>query len=254
MSKPVVLLSVGYSNIVPLYIKAINKAGGIPIVVYPNFPISKIPAQINAVVLTGGESVHPRRYGEKFHQNVSISMDIERDEFEWAIVDLAMRRKLPILGICRGFQLINVYFGGSLCQKVSNAGYLDIHRPNLERDDLAHTVTAHSGQLLSILGSSPVFVNSIHDQGIQSLGLGLLPTVFAEDGLCEGLESEDGNIIGVQWHPEAIIDKQPHSLKLFQYFINRSKWHMKQSDIFSNVLPHESSFYRNSIISVPIAP
>ncbi|EPY52328.1 peptidase family C26 protein [Schizosaccharomyces cryophilus OY26] len=237
MIRPTIILSVGYANHLPLYVEAIVKAGGTPIVIYPGLPKSKIPTQVDGVILAGGESVHPSRYGEEYKPNVPISMDLVRDDLEWAIVDFAMKRHLPILGICRGCQLLNVYFGGSLHQQVSHAGYNDVHRPEKGKDYLAHKVVAHSGHLLSILGPKPVFVNSIHDQGIHTVGMGLKPTVFAEDGLCEGLESVDGNVLGIQWHPEAILEKQPHAPSVFRYVVEVAKSKMIQKSTISNVLP-----------------
>ncbi|CAC21407.2 class I glutamine amidotransferase family protein [Schizosaccharomyces pombe] len=253
MECPIIALSVGFSNNSQPYVEAIIKAGGCPIVIYPGLQRNSIPPNIDGIILAGGESVHPNRYGEDFDPNAPKSVDVIRDSTEWGMIDFALKKKIPILGICRGCQVLNVYFGGSLYQNVSSCGFRDIHRPSKPRHYLAHKVMAKPGKLKNILGSNVIDVNSIHDQGIKTLGMGLQSTVISDDGLCEGIESKDGLIIGVQWHPEAIIDKQPHSLKLFQYFINRSKWHMKQSNIFSNV-PHESSFYRNSIISIPIAP
>ncbi|WBW72556.1 class I glutamine amidotransferase family protein [Schizosaccharomyces osmophilus] len=240
MARPAILLSVGYANHIPLYVEAIVKAGGTPIVVYPGLPKSKIPTQVDGVILAGGDSVHPNRYGEEYKPNVPVTMDVVRDDLEWAIVDFAMKRHLPILGICRGCQLLNVYFGGTLHQQVAHVGYADVHRPGKDKDYLAHMVVARSGRMLSIMGSKPVFVNSIHDQGIHSVGIGLKPTVFAEDGLCEGLESDDGNVLGVQWHPEAILEKQSHAPSVFRYIVEVAKTQMIQKSTILNVLPGSS--------------
>ncbi|EPX71645.1 peptidase family C26 protein [Schizosaccharomyces octosporus yFS286] len=237
MVRPAIILSVGYANHIPLYVDAIVKAGGTPIIVYPGLPKSKIPSQVDGVILAGGDSVHPSRYGEDFKRNAPVTMDLDRDDLEWAIVDFAVKLHLPILGICRGCQLLNVYFGGSLHQQVSHEGYSNVHRPQKEKDHLAHAVIARSGHMLSILGSKPVFVNSIHDQGIHTVGRGLKPTVFAEDSLCEGIESVDGDILGVQWHPEAILEKQSHAPSVFRYIVELAKSKMIQRSTISNVLP-----------------
>lgn len=188
-------------------------------------------AQIRAedydgILFAGGEDVDPAFYGEsKKHENVHVNR--ARDEFEFALLDRARRRHMPVLGICRGAQMVNVKFGGTLYQDIrsdrppsSEDGATVEHKQPGDRADLTHsvTVTDPDSRLARVIeGSFPV--NSLHHQGIKRLGRGLKVCAHAEDGLVEAIEAADGNayLLAVQWHPEELVNHPEHKRLLEQF-------------------------------------
>lgn len=158
----------------------------------------------SGLVLTGGEDVEPRRYGQDPHPKLG-STNPARDEMELRVVAAALERRMPVLAICRGFQLLNVAMGGTLYQDL----------PSQLGGDLLHEQAApiahrwHSARveedssLAQIFGVSELFINSFHHQGIDRIAEGLRPLAWAEDGLVEAAEAPDYPwVFGVQWHPE----------------------------------------------------
>ena len=179
----------------------------------------------DGVVFTGGEDVDPALYEEpkKFS---SVKTDRSRDEFELALLAAAQDCRLPILGICRGMQMINVKFGGTLFQDLgrepySEMGYQLEHRQSGKRGEATHTVTLTEPE--SQLGEAfrgSCRVNSLHHQAVRRVGRGLKVTAYSEDGLPEALEDAGDYpfLVAVQWHPEEMAD-QPEQRKLFEAFL-----------------------------------
>jgi putative glutamine amidotransferase len=230
MPTPVILITAGHKTPTKPYERAVELAGGEPLVYLPGRDPAELPAHAAGLVLTGGASVEPARYGAGIEPGVSPTMDLPRDELEFAILTQAQRRTLPVLGICRGFQLINVHYGGALHQDLTLTSYEAVHRPDASRDHRAHTVRTHGGRLAELLGDAELEVNSIHRQGVKRLGAGLLATVFAPDGLIEGIETPDGQIIAVQWHPEELVDDDPREHALFADLVERSQFPVRVPD------------------------
>ncbi|MFI9841840.1 gamma-glutamyl-gamma-aminobutyrate hydrolase family protein [Nonomuraea sp. NPDC051941] len=204
------------------YELAVEHSGGLPRMITPAHDTLDLPAEATALILAGGASVEPARYESPVEDGVTVKLDLERDRLEWAMLDQALDRGLPVLAICRGLQLVNVYFGGELHQDLTRTPYADDHRPDAPRTHLAHTVTAKGGRLGELFGADEFGVNSIHKQGVKLLGQGLDATVFSGDGLIEGLEHTGHGILAVQWHPEELIHTNPQSCVLFTDLLERA--------------------------------
>lgn len=202
------------------YLRAVEAAGGLPVVVAPGRPEDAAPLlqRLQALVLSGGDDVDPAHYGETPHESVT-EIEPERDAFEFALCREALRIDLPTLAICRGQQVLNVATGGTLIQDIpsSLSGAAD-HDPTGERWELAHEVRLLPGsRLRQVLGEDKVAVNSFHHQAVRDLGRGLRASAWsAEDGVVEGIEAEACRyVLGVQWHPESFWDRTPGFQSLF---------------------------------------
>jgi putative glutamine amidotransferase len=189
------------------YVTAVEEPGGAALLVTPAHDpetVRAIVGMAHGLLLTGGEDVDPRRYGQEPHPSVG-DVTPARDAMEMAALDEALRRGIPVLAICRGIQLLNVALGGTLLQDLpSERPGPIIHEQDAPVGHRWHraTVQADSG-LHRVFGSDALFINSFHHQGIDRLGEGLAATVWAEDGLVEGVEgTEHPWLYGVQWHPE----------------------------------------------------
>ncbi|MBI3074022.1 MAG: gamma-glutamyl-gamma-aminobutyrate hydrolase family protein [Deltaproteobacteria bacterium] len=202
---------------------AIARAGGIPFVIRITTAareVSRTLKALDGVVLSGGADVSPLNYGETA-QKPAWAGHPERDAFELAIVRAARKRRTPILGICRGHQLLNVAFGGSLWQDVvTMRDGSRVHRDASIYDDLSHTLSVAPGsRVAKLLGKAgELTINSIHHQGVKRLGRGLIATAWAADGLVEAIEyPRDRFTVGVQWHPEWM--DAPEQRRLFRGFV-----------------------------------
>jgi putative glutamine amidotransferase len=209
-SKPLVIVSVGAATDPLPYVRAVESIGAVAQVMIPDGGEQPLPVEAAGIVFCGGAAVHPSRFGQELDPNIKKAVDEARDTMEWALMAQALERQLPILGICRGFQFINVYLGGTLTQNLSAEGWLDDHRPDGSRDFLTHWVVASGGRLEGVYGNQPFLVNSIHRQGIRTLAPSLTATVTTQDGLVEGYEAKEKKILAVQWHPEELIDIGSH--------------------------------------------
>jgi putative glutamine amidotransferase len=208
------------------YVLALANAGAAPLLIPLSLPeeqLEVILARLDGVLFTGGGDIHPTQYGAP-EDGLSNSIDEDRDRVELYLFRRVVDRSLPFLGICRGFQLVNVGLGGTL--------YADIlaQRPGASRHDyfpdfprelLAHPVSLVPGSLLqAILGADEVQVNSLHHQGLKDLAPGLAASATAPDGLIEGLEVIDHPFgVAVQWHPEWLLAHEPMR-NLFMVFVN----------------------------------
>jgi putative glutamine amidotransferase len=172
----------------------------------------------NAIVLTGGEDIHPRFYNRpeylKFCEQDNI--DERRDEFEWKVLEYTQQNQLPVLGICRGLQITNVFFGGTLIPDIPSAGKPD--HSKIKGVDRYHAVNIEASSLLKkIAGAGEGEVNSAHHQGADRVGEGLRVNAVSADGIVEGLEWQrtDGKsfLLLVQWHPERMTNQESPLVK-----------------------------------------
>lgn len=206
------------------YVKEVMASGGIPLCI-PSYA-DEIVETIDGLLLTGGFDIDPKFYGKKPHPKLGI-VTLQRDLDEFQLVEKCLERNMPIFGICRGLQLLNVFFGGTLFQHI-DAEYKTtiIHQQKEDRNISTHDVVVEKGsKFYSIVGEKKLAVNSLHHQGIREIGKGLKSVAFSNDELIEGIERNDYPFcIAVQWHPEELakIGDEP-SKKLFQAFIENAK-------------------------------
>jgi putative glutamine amidotransferase len=193
------------------YVRAVLAAGGVPLVLSPLIGTTMAARALDGadgLLLTGGEDIDPAWYGAEPSPLLSPPSR-ERDLFELALFGVARQRELPILGICRGIQLINVALGGSLYQDLPSerSGSVE-HRPEGARDVRSHRVRLQpNSRAAKALGSLSVKVNSSHHQAIKDLARGLLATGWTDDNLVEVVETSPGApwLLAVQWHPEEML-------------------------------------------------
>ena len=212
------------------YVRSVLAAGGLPIIIVPDLSREQaieLFGECDGLLLTGGEDVDPAHYGAAPHPKLG-TVDPRRDVNELALVAEARARDLPILGICRGIQLCNVAFGGTLIQDIPSQRPSDInHDSPAAREVRSHpvAVTEHS-RLAQILGVTSLDANSFHHQAVDHVGAGLVATAVAPDGMIEGVESADAHewIVAVQWHPEELaLQPDADDLKLFAALITAAR-------------------------------
>jgi len=202
------------------YRRAVTAAGAEPVDLVPG---TKALPDLDGLLLPGGWDVDPSFYGERRDEKLGET-DPELDETELALFGQAREREIPVLGICRGQQVINVAMGGSLVQ------HLEGHEVrSLGRRHLAHTIDVDpKSELGQAAGEHRVRVNSLHHQAIKRLGAGLQQSASGEDGTVEGVESDDGLIVAVQCHPEELTTDLPWARNLFERFVARARGRSKK--------------------------
>jgi len=212
------------------YLKAIQLAGGVPLPMPPQLDATaraEILKRVHGVLLTGGGDVDPARFGETPHPTTSL-VSPARDSFEIDLTHWALGTRLPLLAVCRGLQVLNVALGGSLYQDVSSepGSPIDHSQAGKARHMPSHHVKVRdSSQLAQILGAVEVDVNSFHHQAIKRLGQGLADVAWAPDSIIEGVELVDGRqfVVGVQWHPEELVDHDGAAINLFAALVKRAR-------------------------------
>jgi len=205
--------SAGDYTVHDVYAQSIFRSGGIPVLLpigVPQDALAVLVDRLDGVLLTGGGDISLRYFEGKPH--IRIAEDPPgRDELELALARLAVRKKSPLFGICRGLQVINVALGGTLYTDIEDQFSCEIRHdryPGWPRDFLAHPVHIQpDSRLRAILGKDRLEVNSFHHQAINRIAPGLVPTAFSPDGLIEAVEISGHPFgIGVQWHPECMPD------------------------------------------------
>jgi putative glutamine amidotransferase len=192
------------------YVEAVQQAGGLAVMLPPDDLLLEDPGEVldllDGIVLAGGADIDPKSYGEQAHPE-TLDTVLERDRFEIALVRTAIERDLPVLGICRGMQLINVAYGGTLLQHLPERfGHHEHLRVPGTFDGADHDVELTEGTLAArAAGETHHATKSHHHQGIDRLGEGLrISGSSSMDGLPEAIEMPDRRfVLGVQWHPEA---------------------------------------------------
>lgn len=204
----------------PGYFKGLEAAGAVPIML-PLSPDAREALRVcDGLLITGGQDVDPAFYGEE-RTPLCAEVSEERDQVEKMLLDQALEWEMPVLGICRGIQLINACFGGDLYQDLETQRPSKIeHHMTAPYNRAAHRVhVSGSTRLGAIVGEGELGVNSYHHQAVRRLGRNLQVSAVSEDGLIEGIEIPSHPFfIGVQWHPEFFFEKDKASRALFKAF------------------------------------
>ncbi|KXT97204.1 Glutamine amidotransferase, class I [Streptococcus oralis] len=205
-----------HSSVSCKFAESIRQVGGLPLVipVGDESIVRDYVEMIDKLILTGGQNVHPQFYGEK-KTIESDDYNLVRDEFELALLKEALRQNKPIMAICRGVQLVNVAFGGTLHQEIEG------HWQGLPFGT-SHSIETVEGSVVAKLFGKENQVNSVHRQSIKDLAPNFRVTAIdPRDQTIEAIESIDEHrIIGLQWHPEFLVNEEDGNLELFEYLLN----------------------------------
>jgi putative glutamine amidotransferase len=205
----------------------VARGGGDPVIVPPveldDETASARLSRFDGLLLTGGGDIDPALYGQETRPEVA-HINPARDAFEIPLVRAAIARGLPTLCICRGAQVLNVALGGTLHQHISDREEFVAHRNDDGSDGVLHEVRAQPGsKVMKAMGVERARTFSHHHQALDQLGTGLIPVAWAEDGVLEGVELEDGWVLGLQWHAEATAASDPTQQAVFDALIRESR-------------------------------
>jgi len=214
------------------YLNALFSSGAVPVIIpigSPEEDVQKLSGIADGLLIPGGGDIDPARYGEIMHETVN-DVSEERDEMEFSLVKYFLEKKKPIFGICRGMQVLNVVMEEALHLDVPSEIETEImHQKDpilplseqMVRD--SHDIIIEDGSALArFFGMKETSVNSLHHQAVKAAAKGLRIGAKAPDGVIEEIESVDMDahfLLGVQWHPEAILERHPENMVLFQEFV-----------------------------------
>lgn len=209
---------------------SIIRAGGIPFFI----PVSddeeylkSVCETIDGLFISGGNDIDPLLFNMRADKYTGL-ISPKRDFQEMFLIDYIYKyTNKPILAICRGMQILNVYFKGNLIMDIPSAGYPTHSINKMDRTKPVHSVEIDKDSILyNIIGGDKLFVNSLHHQGVDIIGEKLKPVAKCEDGIIEALEYENNNdrfIMAIQWHPEMMSSKDKGNQSIFDYFVDKSK-------------------------------
>ena len=215
------------------YVEGVAGAGGAPVVLPPagdERVAESVIQSLDGLLLSGGSDLDPGYYGEEPVPELGVTLP-ERDAFEMALVRIALRRGMPVFGICRGMQVLNVALGGTLYQDLPSQWERDLlkHRQATPKWQPTHEVRIEDGSYIaSVMGRKMVKVNSYHHQGIRALAEGLVVTGRSTDAVIEAVEAADLSewwLLGVQWHAEAMRGAGPQQESLFEAHVSAAERH-----------------------------
>lgn len=228
--KPVIGVSPSFSNgkvsVGNSYLRSIERAGAVPLVlpmVADEAMADAVIARVDGLLMTGGEDVAPAYYGEETF-NSTVSVNAPRDTTDMLLIAAAQKRGLPVLGICRGEQVVNVFYGGSLWQDLPSQVGSDVsHRQKEPASTGTHWIYIEKGtQLHTLLKADSIKVNSFHHQAVKQIADGFTINARSADGVVEGYEGE--GILCVQFHPEGFVSKGDlRFLPIFEEFVRESR-------------------------------
>lgn len=220
-----------YLSLGEAYVKAVSTAGGLPLLIplgMAGEDLHSLIERLDGIVFSGGGDMDPACYGGLSHESVH-EVDQDRDRVELDLYNDVIDHQVPFLGICRGFQVLNVALGGTLYEDIvdqHDGAILHSYYPDYPRNFLAHEVQVREGsRLFGILGKPLIAVNSLHHQGLRKMAPTLQVTATAPDGIVEGVELP-GHPFGmaVQWHPEALQEHEPMRA-IFQALVQAAQEH-----------------------------
>ncbi len=207
------------------YADCVRRAGGLPLLLQPGETrVGELLAALDGVLLTGGGDVDPALWAERPDEVPAVGTSRERDASEMALIRAAVEAGVPALCVCRGQQLLNVAFGGTLVGDIEREVGREIEHRSASGDPVLHEVEVGAGTLLSqVLGEASVTGSSWHHQAVARSGRGLRVTARAADGVIEGLELEaGGDLLAVQWHPELTAEDDQVQRRLFDWLVERA--------------------------------
>jgi putative glutamine amidotransferase len=216
-----------------VYARAVERAGGLPVVLPPleAGAIAPLVEQLSGICLSGGPDLDPAAYGARPHPDLG-TLEPALDAFEVEVARQADALGIPLLGICRGCQALNVARGGTLHQHLPDVtdGSID-HRQTASGRETSHTVAIEEGsRLAATVGGEDLDVNSFHHQAVDRLGSDLRAVAWAPDGVIEAIESSGPALyLGVQWHVETLIDRPRHA-RLFDALVAEARAHAAVSE------------------------
>lgn len=209
------------------YVRALVAAGATPLLI----PVTEDPSRaaeyiglIDGLLLPGGQDTNPILYGEDPLPQVNYMLE-EQDLMEMELLRLAVQKGIPVLGICRGMQLMNITFGGGLIQDIYAQQKATVgHKQDSSiRSQATHSAKMLEGSLLeSLLGKEPLYVNSYHHQALAKVADCFTVSATASDGIIEAIEAPEQQMLGVQWHPEEMYIRYPRFANLFRYLVEKA--------------------------------
>ena len=209
------------------YISAVEDAGAVPFIIPVSNDLEKTKKLIDlcdGLLFPGGEDIDPGYYGENPHKNLG-EIRPEVDKFLFHSLLYALEQRKPALGICKGMQMMVVATGGSLYQDIYSQREEEtfLHCQSGRRTYGVHQVQIDKdSRLFQILETGQIATNSMHHQSVRTLGKGLRLSAHTEDGIVEAVESLDGRLIGVQWHPEEMVPESGAMKRLFKNLVQRA--------------------------------
>jgi len=190
------------------YGRSVALAGGLPVELTRDADVEDMVSRLDGLVMSGGADVEPHHYGHEPHELLG-AVEPERDEWEFALYAAARERGLPILAICRGFQLVNVAHGGTLRQHVELHEGAGHPQWDVDGRKTTHSVSCRNSSLTAQVVGGSLEVNSLHHQTLDTLGQGLVVGATASDGVVESFYTSDASVLAVQWHPELLPAPDP---------------------------------------------
>lgn len=210
------------------YVKSVIKNGGIPYIIPMNSDedvVREQVANVDGLILSGGHDVTPKFYNQEPHKSLGGILP-ERDVFDFNLVRFAVEKNIPILGICRGFQILNVYFGGTLHQDINLKEKTFIKHNQVNFPSMvSHSVDLMDNtKLKEMFNEDCIMVNSFHHQIIDKVAGDFVTSAISKDGVVEAIENQNYKyMLGVQWHPEMLHDSYEKMNLLFSELIKNTK-------------------------------
>lgn len=210
------------------YINSVRRAGGVPLVIpmtTDKEQLEAVLATVDGIIMTGGEDIDPLKYYGEEPVRAQGEIVPYRDEFDCMLIKMAVEKGLPLLGICRGEQLLNVVFGGTLYQDIpsqAKGSYIK-HRQQAPSSYGTHTIKIENGTVLNkVLKSDKAIVNSFHHQAVKDVAPGFKVMATSADGIVEAIQ-KDEKVFGLQFHPEGFVSSGDDTfLPIFQYFVEKA--------------------------------
>lgn len=243
---PVIGISAAFSNgrstVGETYVQSIVRSGGVPFVIpviTDPVVLRSIVSHLDGLVMIGGEDLNPLWYKDEPHPRLG-EVNTVRDLYDLTLMKLATDRNIPVLGICRGEQLMNVFFGGTLIQDINT----QVESAIKHKQDQAGTAPSHNvyvkpdSRLAQILGTDSLLVNSFHHQSVNRVAPGFKPVAYAKDGVVEAIEAwPDRPFMGVQWHPEALFFGGDTTMaKIFKFIIDKAETYHQAKEIHQRII------------------